>query len=409
MRSLAFFGALLVLLFAGIALAEGIDQPSVPAGSIAIVTAVPRERGRVSEADYDRAFERSLAQAGLESTPKHGSKKYAELKRSALATIFQGIWVRGEAAEMGISVTDKQVTQRLTEIKKQSFSSPGSYKSFLKTYHYTAAEVEESVEAELLSEEIERPITAEVEPSEAQIEEDYEASKASQFTKAATRDVRFVYNKSKAKVLEARAELIENDTAPSWAEVARHYSTSTLKQNGGLQTGLTRESIEEPLGAKLFQAHRGVLKGPLKVSGGYLLFEVEKETPAKVQSLAEVRSQIKSSLTKTLQEEALSDFSSSYSVKWISRTTCTAPYTTEYCSNYAGSSRPSEAPAACYEANPKGGQPSSCPAPVQQTAPAMPGSVTPLRPKGEQRPQRPQPGQTGTAPSRSSAGGQRKR
>ena len=45
---------------------------------------------------------------------------------------------------------------------------------------------------------------------------------------------------------------------------------------------------------------------------------------------------------------------------------------------------------ACYEANPKNPA-TECPAPVTQAKPALPGSVTILKPKGEQLAQRPQP------------------
>jgi hypothetical protein len=64
---------------------------------------------------------------------------------------------------------------------------------------------------------------------------------------------------------------------------------------------------------------------------------------------------------------------------------------TERCADYKGSGHPSTAPATCYEAHPKGGLPEACPAPVFQLIPALPGSVTPLEPKGKPLAQRPHP------------------
>ncbi len=63
---------------------------------------------------------------------------------------------------------------------------------------------------------------------------------------------------------------------------------------------------------------------------------------------------------------------------------------TERCANYKSNGRSKTAPEGCYEANPKA-PPEACPAPVFQLVPALPGSVTPLEPKGKPLAQRPRP------------------
>ena len=77
------------------------------------------------------------------------------------------------------------------------------------------------------------------------------------------------------------------------------------------------------------------MEGPLKTNFGYTVFQVERSTPESVQELSAVEGH--------------------------------------------------------YEADPKGGLPKACPAPVTQAAPALPGSVTLLKPQGERLPQRPRP------------------
>ena len=72
----------------------------------------------------------------------------------------------------------------------------------------------------------------------------------------------------------------------------------------------------------------------------------------------------------------------------------------EQCANYVGSGHPSSAPPACYEANPKTPA-TECPAPVTMTTPALPGTVTVVKPKGEPFVQRPRPE---AAPASSEAG-----
>ena len=63
--ALVVFGALFVVLFAGFAVAQGIGQPSVPSGDVAIVKDVPDDIGTVSEADFKRALLQQAAQAKL--------------------------------------------------------------------------------------------------------------------------------------------------------------------------------------------------------------------------------------------------------------------------------------------------------------------------------------------------------
>ncbi|HEV2791025.1 MAG TPA: hypothetical protein VGV69_06975, partial [Solirubrobacterales bacterium] len=62
----------------------------------------------------------------------------------------------------------------------------------------------------------------------------------------------------------------------------------------------------------------------------------------------------------------------------------------ERCANDKGDGRPANAPPACYEEDPK--EPAKeCPAPVVPISPALPGSITEAKPKGEPFPQRPHP------------------
>ncbi len=114
-------------------------------------------------------------------------------------------------------------------------------------------------------------------------------------------------------------------------------------------------------------------------------------TPEQAQPLEQVKSQISSQLAQQAQQEFFAQFVANYSSKWQSRTFCASGYVIERCANYKGSGHSPSAPPTCYESNPKGGLPEACPAPVQQLAPALPGTVSILTPKGQQLPQRPQP------------------
>lgn len=385
------FAALVIVLFLIIAVAQGIGNPSVPSGDVAVIEDAPDGLGTVTEAQLKHAVLQASAQAQEKSLPKPGDKKYEELQETALGEIFDSTWIQGQAEEMGISVTPKEITKELAKLKKQAFKTEQQYKDFLKEAHYTTADVLERVKVQMLSTQIQEQVTEGApQPSKSEIETYYEAAKASQYTTPESRDIRVVKNKDKAKVEEAKAALEKDDSVKSWEEVAKKYSTDTTKGSGGLQSGVSEETLGEPLGPAVFAASQGEIEGPLNEEKAYTVFEVMKITPEKVQSLDEAKPQISAQLAEQAKQQAFAAFIRGYGSRWRSRTFCASDHTIERCANFKGDGRPSEANEACYEANPKTPA-EACPAPIAQVKPAQPGSVNPLTPEGQKLAQRPRP------------------
>jgi parvulin-like peptidyl-prolyl isomerase len=392
------FGAAFVVLFVIVAIAEGLGSPSVPSGDVALIENVPSELGEVTQAQFDHALELAAKAGGEKKTPKTGSAKYEELKETVLNSLFEAIWLQGQAEEMGIPVpSDAEVAKELKKLKKESFKSAAEYKKFLKESGYEKSDIEERVRLQILSQQIQEQLQEQApQPTKSQIENYYEAAKAAQFTQPPTRDVRVVVNKNQKKAEEAKQALVKDDSAQNWKKVAKKYSEDpTSKENGGLKQGLQEGIEEEPLNAKIFEASEGQIEGPVKTKSGYTVFEVKNTTPESVQGLEAVESQIEATLTQREQQEYFASFVEAFSIKWIQRTHCADGYVVERCANYKSNGRSSTAPEACYEANPKGGLPEACPAPVNQLVPALPGTVTPLEPNGTPLAQRPHPAGSG--------------
>jgi parvulin-like peptidyl-prolyl isomerase len=393
--ALILFGALLVLLFVGFAIEQGIGQPSVPSGDVALVKGVPSDIGHISETEFKRSILQQVAQGGLKKPPKPGEAKYDEVKEAALGQLLDTIWIQGEAEELGLAVTPKQVSLELAKIKKQSFPTKAAFKAFLKKSHFTQEDVVERVKLQVLSTRIQEAIAAKAPPpSTSEVADYYNQVKATQFTKAASRDIRVVVNNDKSKVEQAKAVLEKDDSPASWKKVTVKYSTDpTTKSNGGLQPALSEELLasQPELKDAVFGAQASTVVGPVNIRGKWFVLEVVKLNPEKVQGLKEVEAQIRGQLTQQVAQEVFSGFIADYQSKWTSRTFCASGFVIERCANYVGDGHPSTAPPACYEANPKGGTPSECPAPVTQVAPAIPGSTTILKPQGERVPQRPRP------------------
>jgi parvulin-like peptidyl-prolyl isomerase len=388
---LVLFAVVFVALFVIFAVAEGLGAPSVPSGDIALVSSAPAKYEHISEDDYNKSLEQQESQAGLKKAPKAGSKKAEELHKAAISELLNSAWIFGEAEELGIKVTQKEVETELAKVKKESFKTEKAFQEFLKESHFTAEDVNERLELQILSTKIQEKITGETPPlSEAELESYYEAEKAKQFTKPPSRDVRVVVNENKKEVEEAQKALEADNSEASWKKVTKKFSPTTASQ-GGLQKEITEEFLQEPLKKDIFKSETGELIGPVKQAKSYLLLEVVTVHPKKVQSFAEAKATIEQTLAGEKEQKYFSEWvAEDFQSKWTSRTHCASDFTIEQCGNYKGSGHPAEASPACYEANPKVPA-KECPAPVVQNQPAIPGSVSLKTPEGERKVQRPRP------------------
>jgi parvulin-like peptidyl-prolyl isomerase len=396
---LILFGAVAILLFAGFAIANGLGNPSVPSDDVAVIEDAPAGLSPISQHDFDRSLEQTAARSGVDKVPSPGSAQYDQLKEGAMNDLLDQVWIQGEAADLGIEATPQEVASLLKQTIQQNFRSQAEFEKFRKQSHFTQEDIETRIKLQILSNKIQQQVLGDVpDVTSSQITQYYEDAR-SQFEQPATRDIRLVLNKDKAKVEQAKAALGQDSSDASWKTVAAKYSTDpSSKSNGGLRPSLTDGLLEQPLNDEVFSASKGEIIGPVKTPIGYYVFEVEKTTPGRTLPLnRSTKAQIRSQLTQQAQQNAFSAFVDDFGSKWKARTFCASDYLINRCNNFPGGGHPTNAPAGCYEANPKGGRPDSCPAPVQQLAPALPGSVSIVTPQGTRLPQRPNPGATPAA------------
>jgi hypothetical protein len=153
-----------------------------------------------------------------------------------------------------------------------------------------------------------------------------------------------------------------------------HLSLADVRDE--LRQEILREKVQRRLGSEAPNPSKG---------------EVESATPESERGLKSVEAQIRSKLARQIDQEAVDDFTTTLAREWTPRTFCADGYRASGCSSFVESAPGSSAAEACYEADPIGGLPEACPASVVQSIPALPGSVTPLEPKGEPLAQRPRP------------------
>jgi parvulin-like peptidyl-prolyl isomerase len=409
------FAALLVVLFAIVAIAQGIGRADVPSGGVAIVEEVPGEvttvtdchgdeveddPGTITSAELDCAVRQTAADAQLPSVPEPGDPQYPQIREAAIGDLLDGAWLRGEADERGITATQREVEAELQQTVSQNFPTcrggdPFECKelrSFLEARSLVEADVMRILELQVLSSELQQQVTQQAPSITAEeIEEYYEASQE-QFTLPPSRDIRLILNRDRSQVEEAKTRLEADDSDQNWRTVARQLSTDPVSRaSGGLRRGLTEGLLEEPLNSQVFSAPQGEIVGPVRTPIGYYVFQVERVSPERTQELPEVQAQIRSQLAQLAEQQTIQSFLDDFQSRWRARTICADDFVVERCSNFEGSGHPQNAAPACYEAEPKGGRPEACPAPVAQSTPAIPGSVSVAAPQGMRLAQRPRP------------------
>jgi hypothetical protein len=156
------FTALFAFLFAGVALAVGVgsSSPIVPPGDVAIVEGIPSRIGTISKAEVDQEMLQYATLSGLK-VPKPGEEGYEQVRDEAMNNLITTVWLEGQAEELGVEVTDKQIAERLRESGEASLFRRAHYT--LKTLRgRTRVELAQEGIMEKLGEQAAKPTSEEI-------------------------------------------------------------------------------------------------------------------------------------------------------------------------------------------------------------------------------------------------------
>ena len=373
---LIIFGALLIVLFAGIAIAQGGSATrAFPPVTSRSSRTFPVTSATSARSGTTVPSSRPGSAAASSRPPKPGDAQYDQIKEAAINDQLDQAWLTGEASELGVSATDREMDAEFKTIREDQFPNDAAFNQFLKDSAFTLAEVRDRVRLQVLSRKIEERITSDVtEVPQDLLEQTYENQKDS-FVTPETRDISLIVTDNKADADKVEAALAENSDEQSFASLARQYSTHGSSSQGG-DTVATEGAFPDPAGSEIMSAPEGELAGPVVVDGDTYFFKVNKINPEETQSLEDVTPQLRQQLLPTLQQQAMTEFVAYYNSKWSSRTFCDEDYLVARCSNFVGDGRLDTADPACYEDGAADStKPLSCPAPVGLRAPQTPGAV----------------------------------
>lgn len=265
---------------------------------------------------------------------------WRDLRDQVLGFLLAASWVKGEAAELGIVVTAREVDRAFAEQKRQAFPKEADYREFLRESGSTEFDIRFQMEVELLQGRLVQRVTRDVRVTAEEIAA-YYRSHREEFDVPAGRDTMNVLADTRARALQARRALAQGR---SWASVAAKYGSRGYSDTRLLVTRDDGDADEEdPTFARaVFRAPLRVITGPVRGRMGWYVFEVRRVTRPSRLSLRQATPTIRSLLTSSRQQEALERFVTAYRTKWRSRTRCLAGFVVEDC----GGELPSPAPPA---------------------------------------------------------------
>src|SRR3954452_6980186 len=258
-------------------------------------------------------------------------QEYDGINQQTLQFLISSQWLTQEAAKRKITASDKEVQTTFQQQKKQSFPKEADYQKFLQTSGQSETDLLYRVKLSVLTNKLQQSIVKDKGTVTDAAIQDYYNKNKQRFAQPETRDLEVVLAAKKAKA-DAALKAVKSGTP--WAKVAKQYSSDDAsKSQGGKLPGVTKGQQEKSFDAAIFSAKKGVITGPVKTQFGYYVFRVTKITPAKQQSLEQVKTTIKNLLQSQQQQKALNDFVKDFQDRYKDMTDCAKDYIVDQCSN----------------------------------------------------------------------------
>jgi foldase protein PrsA len=257
--------------------------------------------------------------------------EFEGLRDQVMQFLILDKWVNGEAADQGVKLSAKEENAAYTDAVKRSFPKKADFEAFLKSSGMTASDARFQVRFNTIYGKLrEKAVKNAPKVTDKAVVAFYEKNKA-RFATPAMRDLRVVLTKTSAKAAAAKKAL---QSGQSWSKVAKKYSIDQASKNqGGSLLGIAKGTQEKSFDNAIFSAKKGVLTGPVKTQFGYYVFEVQKITEAKQQSLKDATPAIRQQLDAQNKQKADDDFNTSLRKKWKARTNCADAYVMTQCKN----------------------------------------------------------------------------
>jgi foldase protein PrsA len=232
--------------------------------------------------------------------PKPGTSNYNALQSQAVTYLLQHAQYMQKAQEMGIHVSDKQIDDRINQVKKQYYGgSEKRYEAALKQQATTPDEERTAVMEQLTLEQLYNKITSKVHVSDAAVANYYKQNKAV-YQQKESRDVRHILVPTKTQADQLYTQLVA-DHEKNFATLAKKYSKDPGSKSSGGKLTITRGQMVPAFDKTAFALKTGQLSKPVHSSYGWHI--IQALSPIKPPSVTPLNKTIKSSIRGQLEQQ----------------------------------------------------------------------------------------------------------
>ncbi len=302
MKPARVIASLLVALVVVVLAACGGSDQSVPDNAVAVVDGTP-----VTKVELDQLLTRAKKTytAQKRAFPKAGTAEYQSLQSQAVAYLVQRAEYDVEAENLKITVTDKEIEGRITQLKTQYFGgSQAKLDKQIKDQGYTTESFRDDIRARVLSEKIYVAVTKDAKVTDAQVTTYYVANKKQPpIYTAESRDVRHILVKDKAQAMKIYDEL---KSGGDFTKLVTKYTLDEASKAGGGKMTIKRGDTVAEFDSTSFLLPTDSISRPVKTQFGYHIIQALSDVrPGKTLSQKEATPQIKALLLDKSKNDAL--------------------------------------------------------------------------------------------------------
>jgi foldase protein PrsA len=294
--------SVLIALVVVVSAACGGSDQSVPSGAVAVVDGTP-----ITKADLDAMV--TIAKKSYTNQkrafPKAGTAEFQSVQTQLVATLVQRAEYDVVADDLRLTVTDKEIQDRIDQIKQQVFGgSQAKLDAQVKLQGYNTETLHDSIRAALLSNKIAEAVTKDAKVTDAEIAKYYNAHKteAPIFT-AEHRDVRHILVHTKAE-----ADTIYDKLAAGadFATLVNQYTLDEQSKATGGKMTIERGQTVAPFEKAAFSLTTNQVSHPVKTQFGYHVIQpVSNLRPERTLSLKDAKARIKELVLNQKKNDAL--------------------------------------------------------------------------------------------------------
>jgi foldase protein PrsA len=278
------------------AVLAGCGENKVPAGAIAAVGDAV-----VTQEQFDQIWQQAetqyKSQEGAPPFPEEGTAQYDQLKASIVGYLVQNELITQKAAEMDVTVSDKELDERMKQIVEQ-VGGQKKLDKLLEEQGVSEAELEDQLKAQMLTDKVRQKVSDSVKVTDEQIKKYFEDPKnKDQFVVPESVDARHVLVKTKAEAEKVQKLLAADNSDANWKKVAKEYSTDPgSKDAGGSLGNFPKGRMVAEFEDVAFGLDVGEVSEPVKTQFGWHVIEVTKQTAGSTKTLEEAKEGIEQQL-----------------------------------------------------------------------------------------------------------------